>query len=144
MFIDPLTFLVAHRRAKDANLSSSETLKATLLGSAVGGGNIATSVFFADHTIKRKIEVSRPIVTEPASCMDSLVSSIEIFLACMEQDKDNADKLGEYRKVFRKLGKHLVTSPERKQAIIKRLEMITADPAGSEPAKPSDTKTPGS
>lgn len=143
MLIDPLTFLIAHRRAKDANLSSSETLKATLLGSAVGGGNVATSVFFADRSIKQKIEASKPVVTEPASCMESLISSIEIFLACMEQDEDNAEKLAEYRKIFREVGKHLVASPERKQPLIKRLEVVTADPARSKAVKTSTTETPG-
>ena len=142
MLIDPLTFLVAHRRAKNANLSSSETLKATLLGSALSGGNTATSVFFADRTIKQKIKATTPIVVEPASCMDSLVSSIETFLACMEQDKDNAQKLAEYRKVFREVGKHLVASPERKHEIEKRLEMITADPAKGKAVKTSATEPP--
>lgn len=142
MLFDPLTFLIAHRRAKNANLSSSETLKATLLGSVVGRGNVATSVFFADRTIKQKIEATKPVITEPASCMDSLISSIETFLTCMEQDKDNAQKLAEYRKVFREVGKHLITSPERKREIEKRLEMITADPAKGKPAKASATEPP--
>ena len=142
MLIDLPTFLVAHQRAKKANLSSSETLKATLLGSAIGRGNVATSVFFADRTIKQKIEATKPVITEPASCMDSLISSIETFLTCMEQDKDKAQKLAEYRKVFREVGKHLVVSPERKREIEKRLEMITADPPKAKAVKASATEPP--
>lgn len=139
MIIDPLTFLIAHQRAKNANLSSSETLKATLLGSVVSGGNAATSVFFVDRIIKQKIESTKPSIVDPANCMNNLVSSIETFLACMEQDKDNAEKLAEYKKVFREVGKHLVATPERKREVEKRLEMITADPVKAKSGKTSTT-----
>lgn len=144
MLIDPLTFLIAHRRAKNANLSSSETLKATLLGSAVGGGNVATSVFFADRTIKQKIEASKPIVVEPVACMDKLISSIETFLSCMEQDRDNAKKLAEYRRLFLEVGKHLVASPAQKKAVMKRLEKLTAGSTTSESQQTSTAENSGS
>jgi len=92
--LDPLTFMVVNQRAKSANLNSSETLKATLLGSVAGGGNIAASVFLADRFIKQKIEANKPkksIQIEPDNCMDNLTSSIEKFLACMAQDEDNPE-----------------------------------------------------
>ncbi len=127
MFFDPLTYLIVRNRVQKENLDSSEALKATLLGSAVGGGNMATSVFFADRSIRQKARENKPVVIEPVTCIDNLLASFESFLNCMEKDEANADKLNEFKKIFSEIGKNLVVDEDDKKKIDAKLKSLFAD-----------------
>ena len=139
MLFDPVAFLIARRRGKENNLSSGEILKATLLGSAAGGGNMAVGAFIADRSIKQKAAAHAPVIEEPADCMESLINAFETFLSCMEKDKGNAEKLKEYQKAFCEFSKLLVTNAQRKKAIEKRLSELFTESAASKSSAAKET-----
>ena len=129
MLLDPITFLVVRSRAKAKNLSNSDALKATLLGSVIGGGSATTGLLFADRSIKQKAQNLRAAVSEPkdpSSCMDKLIGSLNDLVDCDGTEKIDEKELAEARKAFSAIVKKLSINAEEKQLIENKIGAVAS------------------
>ena len=125
MLINPVSFLITRRRAQKAGLPTSEAFKASLIGSALGGGNPGLGIFVADRTIKKKAEQLSPVpIPTPVDCVDRFMDDFKEFIVCMKNDEKNAKKTEQMISSFRQLSENISIDKSSKANIKKKLDEI--------------------